>query len=80
MNLTQMPLYRFFVQVSITFMILIFCGIGLTSNTRQQTLYSNLVFLIIGYWLPSPGSGSKKEGDSVAIDSAETNVYQNPKL
>lgn len=77
MNPNLMPLYRFWVQVAITFLILIFCGFNLSNPGKGRAnnpLYSNLVFFIIGFWLPSPGGQTRKEGQ-VIENSEQTNLY-----
>lgn len=75
MNLALVPLYRFWVQVIISLGVLTFCGVGLTTNDkRHETLYSNLIFLVIGYWFPSPGNQIKRN-EQLIEHSDTTNVY-----
>lgn len=80
MNIQLIPLYRFWIQVVTIALVLAFCGYGLVSGDRRNgNLYSNLAYLMLGYLFPSPGGQSKKEGDQIAIDSNETNVYPDSK-
>lgn len=80
MNLSLLPLYRFWMQIIVSVAVLIFCGVGIVSKDRLNgSFYSNLFYLVLGNLLPSPGGSGKKEGDNVAIDSAETNVFQSEK-
>lgn len=75
MNTNSLFLYKFWVQVVISLSVLTFCGVGLSSSIRRnENLYSNLAFLIIGYWLPSPGGQNKKEENQISIESEQTNI------
>lgn len=78
MNLSLLPLYRFWIQAALTFIILVFSLFNLSSSSRNairnQNLYSNLVFFIIGFWLPSPGNQIKRDGQIVE-HSEHTNIY-----
>lgn len=81
MNLSKndLPLYRFIVQVGFTSVLIFFCMFSLTfpqkGSQRNQALYASLISFLTGFWMPSPGQN--KEGDQVAIDSEETNVFSN---
>ena len=78
MNPNNIFLYRFWVQVAISLLVLVFCGFGLISGGREgrrnETLYSNLVFLVIGYWFPSPGQNKQQEGGTSIGISEQTIV------
>lgn len=76
MNLSLLPLYRFWMQIIVSIAVLVFCGVGIVSKDRLNgSFYSNLFYLVLGNLLPSPGGSGKKEGDQVAIESEQTNVF-----
>lgn len=67
-------------QIIVSVAVLLFCGVGIVSKDRLKgSFYSNLFYLVLGNLLPYPGGSGKKEGDSIAIDSGETNVFQGEK-
>lgn len=78
MNPNLIFIYRFWVQVVISLLVLIFCGVGLAAGGREgrrnETLYSNLVFLVIGYWFPSPGQNKQQESGTNIGFSEQTTI------
>lgn len=76
MNLTLMPLYRFWVEVAISIIVLVFSFYTLavppTKGANNKGLAGNLIFLVIGYWIPS-NSTLKKEGQT--IENSEQTIY-----
>lgn len=79
MNINLISLYRFWVQVFVGLLVLSFCGFGIISrDLRNVTLYSNLGFLVLGWFTPSPGAQVKKDDSQIAIDSEQTNIVSGP--
>lgn len=77
----KIDLYKFYMQVGLSVAIFAFAAINLSSTARKnrgnEALYASLLTGVFTYWMPSPGQ--KKEGDQVAIESEETNVFPNNK-
>lgn len=72
----ELTFYKFIVQVGFSAIFIFFClfKLGFTKlKSGEQSLYWGGLIGNIGYWMPSPLQ--KKEGDQVAIDSKETNVF-----
>lgn len=75
-NDKELGFYRFIVQVGFSSIFILFClfKLGFTRlKSGEQSLYWGGLVGNIGYWMPSPLQ--KKEGDQVAIDSEQTNVF-----
>ena len=77
--MNKLPLYQFWVQVGLTGTLALFCMFNLSfqgkGNRSNEALYSSILSLLVGYWLPSPANN--KQGNNVAIDSEQTNVMTN---
>ena len=72
----SMELAMFRMQAILSISLMAFCMIQLSRPPKQvnESLYSSLLFAIVGWWLPNPGS---KKQSNVAIDSQTTNVVAN---
>lgn len=49
---------RLLVQISLTFMLLVFCLSRMTSEKDDKALYWGGIMSIVAWWMPSPGSGT----------------------
>lgn len=73
----KIELYKFYMQVGLSISVFLFSAINLSISVRgsrgNSALYASFLSAVVFFWMPSPGQ--KKEGDSVAIDSEQTNVF-----
>lgn len=73
----KIELLKFYMQVGLSIGVFLFSTINLSISIRgsrgNSALYASFLSAVVFFWMPSPGQ--KKEGDQVAIDSEETNVY-----
>lgn len=74
--MSQRERFSFYAQALISVIVLLFCLFNLTFHNKKRqsndALYSGILNLIIGFWLPSPASGRQNQVD---ISSQETNVF-----
>ena len=68
MKATKMPIYKFFIQVIVSLMVMIFC-MGMIALGKDTNVYIPILTGTLGYWMPQPSPKSGK-----AIEQARNTI------
>lgn len=79
MNSRELEVFKIGMQGLITIIILSFCIFKLSgfSGDRRvnESLYSSILSGIMGWWMPSPTQGGRKDG--ISVDTESTTIVNN---